>query len=260
MKRGNNMTHRDKIVNFCKEYLAVDQFQDKCVNGLQIEGKEEVKTIITGVSLSQKLIENAIKQNADMLLVHHGLFSNTIGSPPQIKMAIKTRIKLLLEHEINLCGFHLPLDAHPEIGNNISLINLLGLKVLRRIPLPGYGEIGFIGRAATPISFDKFVETLNQKLETQSYTIAAGPDKVQNVGIISGGSSQGFVLAAELGADTYLCGEVEESIVREVEEIGINFINAGHYNTEKLGIQNLGNLLADRFSLEVRFIDIPCDV
>lgn len=254
------MPNRDKIVEFCKEYLMVDQFQDKCVNGLQIEGKPEVKTIITGVSLSQQLIERAIEQNADMLLVHHGLFSDTVGSPPQIRMATKSRVKMLLENEINLCGFHLPLDAHPEIGNNISLVNLLSLKVLRRIPLPGYGEIGFIGRFDTPMPFDEFVEILNQKLETQSYTIAAGPDKVQNIGIISGGSSEGIALAAELGADTYLCGEVKESIVREVEEIRINFINAGHYNTEKLGIQNLGKLIADRFGLNVRFIDIPCDV
>jgi dinuclear metal center YbgI/SA1388 family protein len=254
------MANRDKIVDFCKEYLMVDQFQDKCVNGLQIEGKPEVKTIITGVSLSQKFIERAIEQNADMILVHHGLFTNIIGSPPQIRMATKTRIKLLLDHDINLCGFHLPLDAHPVIGNNISLLNILGLNLLRRISLQGYGEIGFMGKVTNAISFDEFVATVNQKLETHSYTIAGGPDKVKKVGIISGGASSGFALAAELGVDTYLCGEVKESIVREVEEVGINFINAGHYNTEKFGIQNLGNLVADKFNLTVKFIDIPCDV
>ncbi|MCK4358140.1 MAG: Nif3-like dinuclear metal center hexameric protein [Candidatus Cloacimonetes bacterium] len=251
---------RNKIVQFCEEYLKTKDFKDYCFNGLQVEGTPEIEKIITGVSFSKKLIESAIKKQAEMIIAHHGIFSNQIGSPPQIKGAIKKRLRLLLENDINLCGFHLPLDAHPEIGNNISLLRLFGLKKVGIINTPDYGDIGFLGEFDMPIEFKSFVEMVNKKLNTKSYVIAAGSEKVKKIGIISGGASPEFALAAELGADTYICGDVRESIVRQVEEVGINFINAWHYNTEKLGIKNLGNLISNKFNIKVEFVDIPCDI
>lgn len=249
-----------KIVKFCEDYLKVKDFEDYCVNGLQVEGAEKVSKIITGVSLSQKLIEAAIKKNAKMIMVHHGIFGNQISKPPRIKGVIRNRLKLLLENNINLCGFHLPLDAHPVIGNNISLIKLLKLKKTDVINCPDYGEIGFVGEYKDAMKFEDFYNLICDELETQPYVIPAGLKKVKRVGIISGGASPDFKQAVELGADAYLCGDVREEVVRAVEEAKINFINAGHYNTEKLGIQNLGELIAKKFKIKVEFVDIPCDI
>lgn len=248
------MESRNKIVKFCEEHLQVKNFKDYCHNGLQVEGAEKISKIITGVSFSQKLIEFAVKKNAQMIIVHHGIFGNQITSPPQIKGVIKNRLKLLLKNNINLCGFHLPLDAHPIIGNNISICKLLNIQKVE----PFY--VGFAGELKKQMKFCDFVELVNKKLNTNSYIISAGPEMVKKVGVISGGASPEFKLAAELGVDTYLCGDVREEVVRAIEETGINFINAGHYNTEKLGVQNLGNLIAKKFKIEVEFVDIPCDV
>jgi dinuclear metal center YbgI/SA1388 family protein len=251
---------RDKIVKFCEDYLKVKDFKDHCINGLQIEGKEEIKQIVTGVSFSEKLIREAIKKKADMLIVHHGIFDSTIGNNPQITNNLKNRFKLVLGKDINLCGFHLPLDAHPVIGNNISLLKTFGLKKVEPINTKQYGNIGFIGEFNKPIDFSKFVSLVNIKLDTSSYVISAGPEKIKKVGIVSGGAASNFKDALALGADTYLCGDIHEFLYQEIKESKVNFINAGHYNTEKMGVQNLGNLIFKKFNVKVDFIDVPCDI
>lgn len=251
---------RDKIVKFCEDYLKVKNFKDSCVNGLQVEGKEDIKKIVTGVSFSQDLINEAIKRKADMIIVHHGIFKEVIPIPPKITDTVRKRLKLLLKADINLCGFHLPLDAHPEIGNNISLLKTFGLKKIGFIDTPDYGAIGYLGAFNKSMDFDKFVDLVNDKLKTKSYVISAGPKMINKVGIISGGASLDFKDAYRLGADTYLCGDIHEFLYHEIRETGINFINAGHYNTEKMGIQNLGNLISKKFNIKVEFVDIPCDV
>ena len=249
-----------QIIKFCEEYLKVKNFKDYCANGLQVEGALKISKIITGVSFLRELIEAAVKRRAKMIMAHHGLFSDVIGSPPRIKGVVKNRLKLLLENNINLAGFHLPLDAHPIIGNNISLIKLLELKKKEAISTPEYGEIGYIGEYDEPISFEDLYNLVSDKLLSQPYVIPAGKKKVKRIGIISGGASSDFAIAAELGADTYICGDIRESVVKAVEETKINFINAGHYNTEKLGIKNLGELVGKKFGVNVEFVDIPCDV
>ena len=254
------MVKRNEIVEFCNEYLKADTFNDYCHNGLQIEGRENISKIVIGVSLSRQFIEKAIDEEADMIIVHHGLFKSQLGDPPRIVGIFKNRIKLLIEHDINLCGYHLPLDAHPEIGNNISLARLLELRNLEHLNSPYYGEIGYIGDLKENMKFIDFLAYVNTMLNTQSYILAAGHELVKKVGIISGGSSIEYSEAYKQGADTFITGDIKENIVREVEEIGMNFINAGHYNTEKLGIQNLGKLVSERFNVEMKFIDIPCEV
>lgn len=243
-----------KIIKFCENYLKVKNFEDYCVNGLQVEGAPKVSKIITGVSLSERLIKSAVKKGAKMIIVHHGIFGNQIDKPPQIRGVIRNRLKLLLENNINLLGFHLPLDAHPVIGNNISLCNLLNIQKTKPF------DIGFIGELRQALKFSDLVNLVNSKLETNSYVIAAGPKNVKRIGVISGGASPDFKQAVELGADAYLCGDVREEVVEAVKEAGINFINAGHYNTEKSGVRNLGNLIAKKLNIKVEFIDIPCDV
>lgn len=245
---------QNKIIKFCEEYLKVKNFIDYCHNGLQVEGTDKIERIITGVSLSQKLIKTAINKKAQMIIVHHGIFGDMIDKPPVIKGNMKNRLKLILENNINLAGFHLPLDAHPIIGNNISLCKMFGINNTKSF------DVGFVGQLIRPMNFLDFVKIVDKKLNTKSYFLTVGPKMIKKVGVISGGSSPEFKLAAELGADTYLCGDIRESIVRGAEETGINIINAGHYNTEKTGIQNLGNLLEKKFKIKVEFVDIPCDI
>lgn len=246
--------NRNKIVKFCEEYLKVSDFKDYCVNGMQVEGKADVKKIVTGVSLSQKLVEKAIAKKADMIIVHHGLFVNPIGTPPQIKGFTKARLKLLLENDISLLGFHLPLDAHPVLGNNISLCKLFGIKKTKAF------SVGFYGELQSPVSFKKFADTVSEKLNSKVIAINEGIEKVKKIGVISGGASPHLSEAYEIGIDTFVCGDIREDTVRAIEELKMNFINAGHYNTEKLGVQNLGKLIAKKFKIEVEFVDIPCDV
>ncbi|MDD4333397.1 MAG: Nif3-like dinuclear metal center hexameric protein [Patescibacteria group bacterium] len=254
------MSDRNKIIKFCEDYLEVKNFSDYCHNGLQVEGMDEISKIITGVSLSQKLIEAAIQKKAQMIMVHHGIFKSSVSEPPRFSGSLKNRLKLLLQNNINLAGFHLPLDAHPVIGNNISLIKVLGLKNIGVLSSLHHEPIGFLGGYQKGISFNQFVDLVNKKLNTKSYVIASGLKTIKKVGIISGGASPDYICAKQMGADTYLCGDIHEFLVREIEEEGMNFINAGHYNTEKMGIQNLGNLVARKFKVEVEFVDVPCEI
>ncbi len=243
-----------EIIKYSEDYLKVKDFEDSCANGLQIEGAPKTNKIITGVSLSQKLIEIAVKKKAKMIMVHHGVFNKHLPVPFRLKGVIRNRIKLLLENDINLAGFHLPLDAHPVIGNNASLCELLGIKNIEPF------HVGFVGDLAEPVKFGDFVDLVNKKLGVNSYIISAGPNIIKRVGIVSGGASREFTQAQEKGADTYMCGDICESVVWGVEEAKINYINAGHYNTEKLGIQNLGELVEKKFKIKVEFIDIPNDI
>lgn len=248
------MAQAKEIAKYSEELLNSKDFTDYCHNGLQVEGRRDVKKVVTGVTLSEALLEQAINEKADMLLVHHGLFGLAVGTPPIIKNTLKIRLKLLLENDINLLGFHLPLDAHEEIGNNASIARKLGVSNLEKC------DVGFIGDLEKEMQFEDFLNIVNEKLDTESDFIEANPNKVKKVAIISGGSSPSYELAFEMGADTFVCGDMRENIVREAEELGINIINAGHYNTEKLGVQNLGEKLKEKFGVEVKFIDIPNEV
>lgn len=172
---------RDKIINFLNNYLQVEKFEDHCVNGLQVEGKNEVKKIITGVSFNLELIAKAIDKKADMILVHHGIFGKEFF---QLKGFKKERVKDLLTNNISLAGYHLPLDAHPVVGNNILLIKKLGLKVVEKM------DIGWFGQYQKPIAFTDFVEKVDQLLKTKSYVLPAGKKQIKTVGIISGGASR----------------------------------------------------------------------
>jgi dinuclear metal center YbgI/SA1388 family protein len=245
---------RDTITEFCEQYLKVDKFQDYCKNGLQVEGCDRVERIVTGVSFSRQLIEAAVERGAQMVIVHHGIFGGHFDSPPVIKGPNRGRLKLLLANDISLCGFHLPLDAHPSIGNNISLCRLLGIARTRPF------EVGFIGRLSKAVEFKTWLKIVEHKLGVKVFAIAAGPSKSRKIAVIAGAASSGYKIAAELGADTFLCGDIREEHVRAIEETGINFISAGHYNTEKLGIQNLGMLIASKFKVSVEFVDVPCSV
>lgn len=249
-----------RIVEHCQKYLNSNEFSDMCLNGLQVEGAIKTSKVISGVSLSQDLIRAAIKKKAKMLLVHHGIFDKHFPSPFNISGFKKERLKLLLENNINLVGFHLPLDAHPTIGNNIALLNMLGLVNPKPIATKEFGEIGFLGEFKNNVLLTEFIETVNKEIETESNIIKGGKKSIKTVGIVAGSASIVLETIKEVGADVFLTGEIKESTVRAAEELKINVIAAGHYNTEKLGIQNLGELIAKKFGVRHEFVDVPCEI
>lgn len=245
---------RDAIIKFCREFLQVENFEDACVNGLQVEGAEKITRIVTGVSLSEQLLQAVLKRHAQMVMVHHGFFVSSLPSPLMLRGFNRRRLKLLLENDLNLAGFHLPLDAHSKIGNNVSIAKLLGVKKLQPF------DVGFIGEISRPVDYETFQALVAEKLNTSIVAVGRSQDTVKKVAIISGGSSVTFETAAIEGADVLVCGDLREHIVRAAEEMNIAVINAGHYNTEKLGIQNLGALVAKKFQVPVEFVDIPCEI
>ena len=224
---------RDNLTAYLHDYLNVDNFNDYCPNGLQFEGKSKINTIITGVSASVDLFEQAIKKKADAIIVHHGLIWNF--DRPVYKGGYKQRVKLLMEHDINLYGFHLPLDAHEKVGNNAVIANTLGLKKI--VPFGEYkGQfIGMRGELDS-INADAFFELIRSKINNDLIVFAFGPDTIKNVGIISGGAQKEVNQAVTEGLDVYLTGEVSEHILHYVKEEGIHFIAAGHHATERFGI------------------------
>lgn len=245
------MAYRDDIVRFVAELLSVQDFEDECINGLQVEGKPQVSKIALGVSASVRLFQAALDCSADLVMVHHGLFWKSDPRPFALRGVMRKRLGLLLGADVSLLAYHLPLDAHPEVGNNAQLLARLGLT--RKQPV----YVGYLGSLPEPLALDVFVDRVNALVGAQAQVFPYGPDRVQQVAVVSGGASPEYFMAVDAGADTFLAGDIRENIVRELEEAGINYINAGHYNTERFGIQALGARVRDTFDVEVEFIDVP---
>ena len=245
------MTDRDKIVCYLNELLNITEFDDYCVNGLQVEGKKNIQKVILGVSASLRLFQQAVEKNADMVLVHHGVFWKSDPSPFALTGIFRERLALLLKNDINLLAYHLPLDAHPEFGNNAQIMKLLNITTIKPI------DVGFLGELNSKLNREKFLKIVNQKLDTESQFFPFGSSEVHRIMVMSGGSSNYYKLAIENNADTFIGGEIKENVVRELEEVGLNYINAGHYNTEKFGVQALRSVLAEKFNLSCDFIDVP---
>jgi dinuclear metal center YbgI/SA1388 family protein len=246
--------HRDELTRFLIDYLNSDEFNDDCPNGLQVEGNSIVKKIVTGVSASVRLFENAIMQKAEAIIVHHGLIWNY--ERPRYRGGYRERVRLLLENNINLYAFHLPLDAHAQVGNNTQLAKRLGLSALK--PFGEYkGQIvgirGEIKATDKYKVFSKIEEIVGRKPLIFEY----GPQMIRSIGIISGGAQKDIKQAVAANLDLFLTGEVSEPIMSYAQEEGIHFVSAGHYATEKLGVMALGEIIEKKFNINVAFIDIP---
>ncbi|GAB6069555.1 Nif3-like dinuclear metal center hexameric protein [Thiomicrorhabdus hydrogeniphila] len=240
---------RSELQSYLKNYLKVADFKDYAPNGLQVEGCEDIKVIVTGVTACQALIDEAIKLNADAILVHHGYFWK---SEPEVITGFKQkRIKSLLLNDINLFGYHLPLDAHEELGNNALLGKLWNLQDIT--PLPGLVKLGKLPKA---ISIDDFKTEVSHSLKREVLYLPGGPQQVQTIAWCSGGA-QGYIdQAIEWQADVYISGEVSEQTTHLAKECGIHYLAAGHHATERLGIKTLGEHLAQKFDLTCHFVDI----
>lgn len=244
------MVERDELIQHINEFLSISEFDDLSVNGLQVEGKRHIQHVILGVSVSERLFQAAFQENADMVIVHHGAFWKNVPSPYTLTGIHHTRMALLIKNDINLAAYHLPLDAHAEIGNNAQIMLRLTIDPIQQV------EVGFLGQLKSPMKFDQFVNRVNRELQTTSLAFPFGSPESHRILVLSGGSSRYYQLALDNGADTFIGGDIKENVVRELEEVGLNFIHAGHYNTEKFGVQALGDKLEQEFDVTCTFVDI----
>lgn len=249
------MPTRDEIVRHCDELLRPEEFKDYCPNGLQVPGRAEVRRIVSGVSATLELFEAAVERDADMVLAHHGFFWGSTQDALSEQQA--ARLRALLTNQISLVAYHLPLDAHAEIGNNALLCELLGLE--KSEPFSSYngGPIGWVGRSPSPLAPDELEARIADRLGRPPLFFKHGPNQITTVGIISGGAASNFPDAVTAGLDAFLTGEPREPVMAESREAGIHFIAAGHYATETLGVRALGDRLASEFAITHEFVDLP---
>lgn len=245
--------NRDDLTEYLGQLLNIAAYRDYCPNGLQVEGRSQIGTLITGVTASRALLEAAIAAKADAILVHHGYFWR--GEDACIVGTKHHRLKLLLAHDINLFAYHLPLDSHAEFGNNVQLAQRLGLVADGRF---GEDDLGWLGTCA-----DASVKTAGDLARMVELKLGRAPlligDPEQLLGRVGwcSGAAQNFLGAAiAAGVGTYLSGEISEPTVHLARESGVAYLACGHHATERYGVQALGNHLADRFGLRHQFIDI----
>ncbi|MFT4035171.1 MAG: Nif3-like dinuclear metal center hexameric protein [Patulibacter sp.] len=246
------MAHRDEIVAHLDALLRSDEFEDYGPNGLQVPGRKEVRRVVTGVSANRALIDAAAGLGAELLLVHHGLFWPSIGPLDQLTTG---RLRPLLAGEISLVAYHLPLDAHPQFGNNALLADALELTA-RHAFAPHRGQLlGVAGRLPQPLAPQQLVELVGAHTQPP-LAFLYGPELVRSVGIVSGGAADDIAGAAALGLDAFITGEPAERSQALAEELGIHFLAAGHHATERFGVRALGELLAAEFAVDHTFVDI----
>ena len=243
--------------NYLNQLLKPEQFTDYCPNGLQVEGRAEIQHIVTGVTASYDLLEAALAVNSDAILVHHGYFWR--GESAVITGIKKRRIQFLLQHDISLIAYHLPLDAHAEFGNNVMLAKQLGLAVTGWTGAKNKNESNMLllAELSAPLSLKEFAQIMDIKLNRAPQVIGDLTQIVRNVALCTG-AAQGYIeQAVEAGVDVYISGEISEPTVHIARETGVSYIAAGHHATERYGVQALGAHLAEKFGLTHTFID--CD-
>ena len=261
-------TELEQLIN---EKLNSAAISDYAPNGLQVEGKETVQKIVTGVTASQALLDEAVRLGADAVIVHHGYFWK--GESPVIRGMKRNRLKTLLANDINLYGWHLPLDAHPELGNNAQLAALLGITVMGEIeplvpwgeltmPVPGLELASWIeapwGELTMPVPGLELASWIEARLGRKPLWCGdTGPEVVQRVAWCTGGGQSFIDSAARFGVDAFITGEVSEQTIHSAREQGLHFYAAGHHATERGGIRALSEWLNENTDLDVTFIDIP---
>ena len=245
------MVKLNELLSYTQALMPVDHFKDYCPNGLQVEGKSDVCKIVTGITASMALLEAAKRANADLILVHHGYFWR--NEDPRVVGIKRNRLAFLLKHELNLMAYHLPLDAHPVLGNNAQLGRVLGI---RPIGFAGESNIMAYGDLANPASLEVFAKHIELALQRKPLVIG-DPQKIVKKVAWCTGAAQGYIDAAiELGVDVYISGEISEQTTHQSAESGVSYIAAGHHVTERYGVQALGDHLAVKFNLTHEFIDI----
>jgi dinuclear metal center YbgI/SA1388 family protein len=244
------MASRDEILAYAAELLDLDAWPDYGPMGMQVIGAEEVRKIVCSVSASRELFVRAAEAGAQLVIVHHGLLWDNESRVIDARM--KGRLEPLFSANLTLAAYHLALDAHPEIGNNALLAREFGV-----VPEHRFGRVGLGGRLAEPLSSDAFVQRVRERLNSEPLVFVEGPEQVERVAITSGGAGRDLALAAAEGYDLFLTGEPEEGSLHTARELRIMFVAAGHYATERLGVQALAARLAEQFELDWEFIELP---
>ncbi len=247
------MIELKRLEAYCNEFLQTDSIDDYCPNGLQLDaGIEEVRRVVTGVTASQALIDAAVERSADLLLVHHGYFWK--GEPPVLVGIKGRRVATLFRNNISLMAYHLPLDMHRELGNNRLLGRHLGFEGAS----PAGSGDGLLWTAdlPQPEGVEQIRSRIIRALGREPLYLPGGRADIARVAWCSGGAEDHIVHAVASGADAFITGEVSEQTMHLASELGVHFFSAGHHATERLGIQALGEHLAQRFEVEHAFIDI----
>ena len=253
------MTNINQLLRTLDGLLQPGEFADYCPNGLQVAGPTDVRTLVTGVSAHQELFTRAAERGADLVLVHHGLFWN--GAPRSLDAVAVRRLRVLLDHDIALAAYHLPLDGHQVHGNNALLAAALGAEswVPFARPKPTHPPLGvaatFPGDGITRAELVDRVRTATEGREPLAFL--DGPDPVRTVGIVSGSAADHIHDALALGLDAFITGEPAERVMAVARDYGITFLAAGHHATERFGVRRIGELLAAQHGLEHEFIDVP---
>jgi dinuclear metal center YbgI/SA1388 family protein len=247
--------NQNDLIKYCDEYLEIDNFHDYCPNGLQVEGDSRtVQKIALGVSISLELIEKALALDCDLILTHHGLIWNKDSR--LIEGPFKKKLQLLLSTGIAAAAYHLPLDTHPEVGNNIQVAQLLEIKDPTEFKDDDGDALGVIGDWQIT-GIEEFGQFLEKKLNRKPLVLPYGKEQFSKIAIVTGGAQDYLPSAFKAGADCYITGEASEKNFAMSKEYQIHFISAGHYQTEKFGIQALGEHLNKKFDIQFEFIDIP---
>jgi dinuclear metal center YbgI/SA1388 family protein len=239
------------LVSALDDLLDPGAFSDLGPNGLQVPGGDTVAKVVTGVTAQRELIERAIALDAGLVLVHHGLFWDF--QPTGLTPTLAERLRPLFKHDVALAAYHLPLDAHPTVGNNAQLAERLGCASHE-----AFAKIGRLGEfPADGIAAADLFARVRDVTQRDPLVFDAGPERVRRIGIISGSAAKYLPQAIALGLDAFLTGEPAEHVMADAREAGIHFIAAGHYATETFGVRRLGEHLAETFGIEHEFVDIP---
>ncbi|NOU41122.1 MAG: Nif3-like dinuclear metal center hexameric protein [Methylotenera sp.] len=245
MVRINELTH------YTQQLMQVERFKDYCPNGLQVEGRAEIRKIVTGVTASMALLEAAYLAGADLILVHHGYFWK--NEDARILGIKRKRIAYLLKYDLNLMAYHLPLDAHAELGNNVQLGRVLGILPMRYV---GESNLVAYGELDQTLSLSAFTKLIENRLQRAPLVIGNPQQQIKKVAWCTGAAQDYMDEAIQLGADVFISGEISEKTTHQALEAGVSYISAGHHATERYGVQALGEHLAEKFNLIHEFVDI----
>lgn len=244
---------RNMLTQFLANELQVVRFRDYCPNGLQVEGRKEIKKIITGVTACQALLDEAVRLEADAILVHHGYFWK--GEDMRVVGQKYRRLKTLIEHEMSLFAYHLPLDSHPSLGNNAQLARLFGFEVTGRF---GEDDIAWLGRSmhAGISQVGQLAAHISSKLGREALVIGDAEQVVGTIAWCSGAAQNMLAAAIDAGANVYISGEISEPTVHLAREAGVSYLACGHHASERYGVQALGQMIAREFGIQHQFVDI----
>jgi dinuclear metal center YbgI/SA1388 family protein len=239
------------LIRDLDDLLDPGAFNDLGPNGLQVPGRETITKVVTGVTAQRELVDRAVALGAGLVLVHHGLFWDF--HPTGLTPTLAERLRPLFKHDIALAAYHLPLDAHPVVGNNAQLAERLGCA--------GHGPFAEIGRlgefAGEGIAAADLFTRVHEVTGREPLVFDGGPERVRRIGIVSGSAAKSLPQAVALGLDAFLTGEPAEHVMADAREAGIHFIAAGHYATETFGVRRLGERIAENYGIEHEFVDIP---